>query len=241
MARREFEIKAAFTRRLLQYRRRARCFFLAQSNAQDARCQHGMPYGQWRLCLQVYFFYIGIYEIYTMARRWETPFDRMLCCNGREQSKGGDSKCKPLTTQQQTSLVLLAYMQHGRIDALRKHSCLCVAEFVGWYGCPKCEQHEALPHAVCGVHTHIHQHQVSLHFWTTSTGCSLTTATSLLKSRYRSLLQMYEPSALVIVGTNQAILSSGLNQATRCYNQVPLGRACFDDTKVGVSRATSLL
>ncbi|KAL0020849.1 hypothetical protein WJX77_001177 [Trebouxia sp. C0004] len=46
-----------------------------------------------------------------------------------------------------------------------------------------------------------------------------------------SLLQMYEPSALIIVGTNQAVLSTGLNQATRAFHQVPLGRACFDDTK----------
>lgn len=43
---------------------------------------------------------------------------------------------------------------------------------------------------------------------------------------------MYEPSALIIVGTNQAVLSTGLNQATRGFHQVPLGRACFDDTKV---------
>ncbi|DBA95622.1 TPA: hypothetical protein ACH3X3_013469 [Trebouxia sp. C0006] len=46
-----------------------------------------------------------------------------------------------------------------------------------------------------------------------------------------SLLQMYEPSALIIVGTNQAVLSTRLNQATRAFHQVPLGRACFDDTK----------
>lgn len=48
----------------------------------------------------------------------------------------------------------------------------------------------------------------------------------------RSLLQIYEPSVLITVGTNQAVASSGLNQATRQFHQVPLGRGCFDDTKV---------
>ena len=46
---------------------------------------------------------------------------------------------------------------------------------------------------------------------------------------------MHEPSALIIVGTNQAVLSTGLNQATRAFHQVPLGRACFDDTKVALT------
>lgn len=48
----------------------------------------------------------------------------------------------------------------------------------------------------------------------------------------RSILQMYEPSALIIVSTNQAIANTGVNQATRRFHQVPLGRASFDDTKV---------
>lgn len=43
---------------------------------------------------------------------------------------------------------------------------------------------------------------------------------------------MYGPSNLVVVGSNQAIVSTGLNQATRQFHQVALGRACFDDTKV---------
>ena len=43
---------------------------------------------------------------------------------------------------------------------------------------------------------------------------------------------MYEPSFLIIVGTNQAIANTGVNQATRRFHQVPLGRAYFDDTKV---------
>ena len=43
---------------------------------------------------------------------------------------------------------------------------------------------------------------------------------------------MCEPSVLVIVGTYQAIASTGVNQATRRYHQVPLGRGYFDDTKV---------
>ena len=51
---------------------------------------------------------------------------------------------------------------------------------------------------------------------------------------------MYQPSALVIVGTNQAVLSTGLNQATRNFHQVPLGRACFDDTKVLSASPVSL-
>ena len=46
---------------------------------------------------------------------------------------------------------------------------------------------------------------------------------------------MYEPSALIIVGTNQAVLNTGLNQATRAFQQVLLGRACFDDTKVALT------
>ena len=46
---------------------------------------------------------------------------------------------------------------------------------------------------------------------------------------------MYEPSALIIVGTNQAVLNTRLNQATRAFHQVPLGRACFDDTKVNLT------
>lgn len=48
----------------------------------------------------------------------------------------------------------------------------------------------------------------------------------------RSLLEMYEPSALITVGTNQAISNTGVNQASRGFHQVPLGRAYFDDTKV---------
>lgn len=48
----------------------------------------------------------------------------------------------------------------------------------------------------------------------------------------RSLLQIYEPSVLIIVGTNQAIANTGVNQATRRFRQIPLGRAYFDDTKV---------
>lgn len=43
---------------------------------------------------------------------------------------------------------------------------------------------------------------------------------------------MYEPSVLVIVGTNHAVANTGVNQATRQFHQVALGRACFDDTKV---------
>lgn len=48
----------------------------------------------------------------------------------------------------------------------------------------------------------------------------------------RSLLGLCQPSTLIIVGSNQALASNGINSATRAYHQVPLGRSFFDDTQV---------
>lgn len=55
---------------------------------------------------------------------------------------------------------------------------------------------------------------------------------NIMHRKCRSLLQIHEPCVLITVGTNQAVASTGLNQATRQFHQVPLGRGCFDDTKV---------
>ena len=46
------------------------------------------------------------------------------------------------------------------------------------------------------------------------------------------MLSAYQPSSLIIVGSNQALMSTGINTATRAYHQIPLGRSFFDDTKV---------
>ncbi|EIE21559.1 hypothetical protein COCSUDRAFT_17595 [Coccomyxa subellipsoidea C-169] len=46
-----------------------------------------------------------------------------------------------------------------------------------------------------------------------------------------SILRAYIPSQLIVVGSNQETLSSGINKAARPFHQVPMSRTCFDDTK----------
>ena len=47
----------------------------------------------------------------------------------------------------------------------------------------------------------------------------------------RALLETYQASTLIVVGSNQAISNPGVNAATQTYHQVAMGRRNFDDTQ----------
>ena len=48
----------------------------------------------------------------------------------------------------------------------------------------------------------------------------------------RALLEAQEPGKLLTVASGTDVASAGINRASRSFRQVPLLRACFDDTKV---------
>ena len=53
----------------------------------------------------------------------------------------------------------------------------------------------------------------------------------------RSLLEALEPEHLLVTASPQTLQQlSNLNEATAQYNQVPVSRGSFDDSKVSVRR-----
>lgn len=54
--------------------------------------------------------------------------------------------------------------------------------------------------------------------------CKLSAESSRTYNSSLSILRAYEPAQLIVVGSSQEVLSSGINKATRGFHQVPLAR-----------------